>query len=187
MQPIFFTWLNVDVVGRDGEIKKTWGMFPFTRQMNIAQSQFDEGGQYQLEVAAAKGERSDAAHKRYMASVVEAWRNLPEDLARDFPSPDHLRKRALIVTGFFHENMIVFDSNRDAARHAAYCKPMDPFAVVDVKGNVVRHFRAKSQKYLRSGGMAKEEFNESADKVLALLADEIDVKRAVLRREGEKP
>lgn len=187
MTPIYFKWALLEIVTADGAIIQQYAMIPMNRQMNVCLSQYDIDQVYQLDVVAAKGERSDAAHKRYMASITEAWNNLPEEMSKEYPTPDHLRKRALIKCGFYHENIITFDSMRDAARHAAYVKPMDPFAVVVVKETVVRHYRAKSQKYLRSGGMDKEEFNASSEAVLALLAPYIGITKSELKNEGAKP
>jgi hypothetical protein len=46
-----------------------------------------------LDVGAVHGwqmaeNRSSESHRHFFAVVNEAWRNLPEDLADDFPSPE---------------------------------------------------------------------------------------------------
>ncbi len=45
-------------------------------------------------------QRSTAAHAAYFASVGEAWKNLPEADQDRYPTPDHLRKWALVATGW---------------------------------------------------------------------------------------
>ena len=47
--------------------------------------------------------RSTASHNHEFAWLAEAWRNLPENLADLYPTPEHLRKRALIDAGYYDE------------------------------------------------------------------------------------
>jgi hypothetical protein len=47
-------------------------------------------------------ERSAKSHRHYFAVINEAWQNLPEDLADEFPNAEALRKRALIKNGLCH-------------------------------------------------------------------------------------
>lgn len=186
MIPVAFTWQEIEVVTHDGDIVRTKVMVPLKRFANVCASQFDLNQVYTLEVVGAAGERTDRSHKHYMACVTEAWRNLPEGMAEEYPTPDHLRKRALIKMKYYHLKSLVFDTPADATRAAAYIKPMDEFAVVLVKGKVVNHYTAKSQKYLRAGGMDKEEFQKSKDDVLACIAAMIDVKKSELKKAGER-
>lgn len=186
MIPIHFTWKTVELIDHEGIIIQANVMVPLPRFDNICATQFDLNQNYRMEIERVSGERSDASHKHYMASVVQAWRNLPEKMASDYPTPDHLRKRALIKTGYYHLDSKVFDTPADANKAAAFIKPMDPFAVVLVKDCVVNHYRAKSQKFLRSGGMDKKEFQESKDAVLAFLAKQINVKKSELEAAGKK-
>ena len=64
-----------------------------------------------LDVGAVHGwqlaeHRSKASHDHFFAIINEAWKNLPEDMGDDFPSPEHLRKWALIKSGFCSETRI---------------------------------------------------------------------------------
>jgi hypothetical protein len=52
-------------------------------------------------------ERSMASHKHYFSLIAEAWLNLPEKLAGEFPNPESLRKYALITAGYCTGNKIV--------------------------------------------------------------------------------
>lgn len=186
MISVHFTWKTVELIDREGIIVQANVMVPLPRFDNICASQFDLNENYRMEIERVSGERSDVSHRHYMASVTQAWRNLPEKMARDYPTPDHLRKRALIKCGYFHLESKVFDTPADANKAAAFLKPMDPFAVVVVRDCVVNHYRAKSQKYLRAGGMGKEEFQKSKDDVLSLLATYIGTTKKTLEAEGKR-
>ena len=107
------------------------------------------------------------SHDHFFASVQEAYNNLPEDLADDFASPEHLRKWALIKAGYRDERSIVASSKAEALRIAAFIRPMDEFSVVVVREATVTQLTAKSQS-LRA--MGKVEFQRSKDAVFDVLA-----------------
>lgn len=90
-------------------------------------------------------ERSQRSHNHFFAVVADAWRNLPEEYADQFPSETHFRRWLLIKAGYRDERTIVCTSNADAQRVAAFIKPLDEYAVVAVRDNVVIHWTAKSQ------------------------------------------
>lgn len=156
-QPIMFTW--------DGEAMAPASQFWSRR----ADKQFVIGERYEL--IEADKPRSSNSHRHYFAAVKEAWANLPELMAERFPTPDHLRKYALIKAGFHNSNSIVAASAAEALRLAAFIKPMDDFALVTTAGAVVTVYTAKSQSYR----MGKEEFQRSKEAVLGILADMIGV------------
>jgi len=114
---------------------------------------------YRLIVAA---ERSAASHRQYMASVQEAWANLPEHLAGYFPNPDLLRKWALIKTGYCNVEKIV-GSRR---------KAINGYSIVVVEDGVTTIYTAKSQAY---GAMDKKTFQASKTAVLDLLASILEI------------
>lgn len=109
------------------------------------------------------GERSSNSHRHYFACVNEAWKNLPDDLLRLYPSAEHLRKHALIRTGFADIQDTIFGSKQDAERAAALIRPLDGYAIIETRGPVVTIYRAKSQ---RRRAMDKDEFQRSKDAVL---------------------
>jgi hypothetical protein len=112
---------------------------------------------YRLIVAA---ERSAASHRHYMASVAEAWKNLPEHLADEFPTPDHLRGWALIRTGFCDVVKVV--GNRRSMRR------IEGYSVIEVDDEGTMTIRtARSQSY---AAMARKEFEASKTAVLDYLA-----------------
>jgi hypothetical protein len=75
-------------------------------------------------------QRSHASHAHYFACVRDAWLNLNEHDAERFPTAEALRKFALIKSGYRDERSIVCASKAEAARVAAFIKPMDDYAIV---------------------------------------------------------
>ncbi len=165
--PILFQWF-------DG------AMHPLPRFKNLAQRQYEQGKVYQLEIIE---ERSGAAHRRYFAAVREAWLQLPEEKSEQYPTPDHLRRWALIRTGYHDERSIACGSEAEAVKVASFIKPMDSFAVVTLRGDVVKVYTAKSQS-MRA--MDKETFQKSSNDVLDCLGEVIGVRRSQLEKEGER-
>lgn len=124
-------------------------------------------------------ERSSASHRHYFGCVAQAWHNLPEAMSERFPSAEHLRKFALIKTGFHDERSIVCATKAEAQRTAAFVKPMDDFAIVLVVECSVVVYTAKSQS---ERAMGRAAFQASKSAVLGLLADMIGVDPAALSR-----
>lgn len=127
-------------------------------------------------------ERSAKSHRHYFAAIREVWANLPEQLAEQCPSPEALRKRALIMTGYRDETSIVCASKAEAIRVAAFVRPADEFAVVSVNGPVVVRWTAKSQS---SRAMDKATFRASKDAVLDWCAGLIGSTAGEVQREAE--
>jgi hypothetical protein len=124
-------------------------------------------------VALAPAElRSSSSHRHYFACVREAWVNLPEGLAERFATEEHLRKYALIKTGYRDERSIVCASRAEARRIAAFIRPIDDYAILTVSDKVVTQFTAKSQSV---EAMGKSQFQASKDAVLDILAEMIGV------------
>ena len=122
---------------------------------------------------------SSASRSHYFASIKEAWNNLPEHLSDRFPSPEHLRKYALIRSGYHDERTIVAGSKAEARRIAAFIRPMDEFAVVTVHEATIVVHTAKSQS---ARAMGKADFQKSKSDVLDLLAPMIGVERPALEQ-----
>lgn len=154
--PVGFTW--------DGEV-----MRPASRFHQQCDRQFVVGQQYVLE---ERMERSSLSHRHYFATITELWHSLPERLAAEFPSPEHLRKRALIRCGYRDQRSIVCSSNAEALRVAAFIRPVDSYAEVSVSGSVVVHLTAVSQN-LKS--MDRKTFGESKTTVLEWISDLVGV------------
>lgn len=117
-------------------------------------------------------DRSDASHKHHFAWLREAWASLPEALADQFPSPEHLRKRALIMGGFYTETIVDAGSNAAALRVAAYMAAKDQFSHVVVRGPLAVERIARSQSRRT---MDKAEFQASKTAILEIVGEMIGV------------
>jgi hypothetical protein len=136
------------------------------------------GQRYWLEEAS---ERSWISHRHEFAWVGEAWANLPHDLADLYPTPEHLRKRALIQAGFYNEAIIDAGSKAAALRMAAYARNEDEFAAVFVRGPLVIVRKAKSQRMHGHDRMDKDEFQRSKTAIMEVIAEMIGVTPERLR------
>lgn len=112
--------------------------------------------------------RSQATHGHYFACIHDAWANLPERLSGEFPSPEHVRKYALIKTGYCTTHKIVCATNTTAIEAAGLVMGLDEFALCEVEGQLVTVYRAQSQSYK---AMGKATFAKSKSDVLAFLSE----------------
>lgn len=145
----------------------------------LAASRFDADATYLL---TAVEHRSGKSHDHEFAWLGEAFKNLPEGLAEQIPTVEHLRKRALIATGFYAETMIDAGSNAAALRVAAFMRAKDEFAHVVVRGAYAVERVAKSQS---RRAMDKAEFQASKTAILDYVANLIGVAPETLDRQRE--
>lgn len=150
--PILFSWTGDSFV----PATQYWG-----RQ---ADKHFTIGEKYEL---IEHHGRSHKSHAHYFARVHEAWQNLPEDLAVQFPTEEHLRKYCLIKAGYSDGNTLVCPTKASALSTAAFLRPTDEFAVVVVKDNIITRYTAKSQSVRAMGA---KDFQASKDAVLDIMA-----------------
>lgn len=139
-----------------------------------------------LEVGAVHGwqiaeNRSSESHRHFFACVNEAWKNLPEDMADDFPSPEHLRKWALIKAGFCSETRIVCANNSEAMTLATKAKSLDKYSVVAIDGKTVTIWTADSQ---RRDAMGRQAFQEAKERALHIISNLLGVDLTILRQEA---
>lgn len=154
----------------DGE-----ALVPLPRFARKADETFVIGEVYHL---VEHQERSPASHRHYFAMVKEAWENLPEDETR-WPTPEHLRKWALIRAGYYDERQVVCASKAEAVRWAPVIQQAtDDYTIVVPKGPIVTIYTAKSQS---AKAMGKADFQASKDRVLEIVAGLIAVEPAQLR------
>lgn len=162
MTPLPFQW--------DGEAMRVRP--GFQRQ---ADGQFVIGESYRMAVFE---ERSDATHNHAFAWIRDAWASLPESLAANFPSPEVLRKWALIQAGFCTVTDHVCKFKTEAARTAAILRQQtDDYAVVLIEDTTVRVLKAKSQKRT---AMDRAEFAASKAAILDVIAGLLDVEPSAL-------
>lgn len=159
--PITFAW--------NGEV-----MEPTQRFRALANKQFVVGEMYPLIVQES---RTRETHNHYFAAIEDAWNNLPETLAPAFPTSEHLRKYALIKSGFCDHRSIACASKAEALRVAAFVKPMDTYAIVIASEATVSVYTAKSQS---TRAMGKAVFQDSKQKVLDVLSGMIGVEVGTL-------
>jgi hypothetical protein len=112
-------------------------------------------------------ERSMASHRQYFAALHDLWLNLPEDVAENFPSEEHLRKRALIEAHYYDEEIIDCGSNKVAPNIAAAIRKRDDFALIFVRDQFVIIRTAKSQSLK---AMGKKLFQQSKQDVLDIVS-----------------
>lgn len=166
MHPLVYTW--------NGE-----AMTVLPRFAKEADKRFVVGERYVLEEIQ---ERSAATHRHYFAALNEGFLNLPETIAAQWPTVEHLRKFCLIKAGFHNHRSIVARSRAEATRLAAFVRPMDEFAIVTVNECVVNVYTAQSQSHR---AMGKQQFAASKIAVLAILDDLLSVHKGETEKAGE--
>lgn len=127
-------------------------------------------------------ERSEKAHRHEFAWLREAWKTLPEHLADQFPTAEHLRKRALIDAGYYTETIIDCGSVAAALRVASYARGEDDFALVITRGPAVVVRKAKSQS---RRAMDKAEFQASKTAILETVSAMLGVSPSTLQKQTE--
>lgn len=145
----------------------------------IADERYVIGEVYRL---AEMRERTGKSHRHYFAAVYEGWLQLPERITR-FPTSEHLRSFALIKAGYSHSQSIVCLSPAEAVKIAAFMRPADPFAVIEVDGRTVTRFTARSQSY---DEMDAATFQDSKQKVLEIIAGMVGVTVQQLMRNAAR-
>jgi hypothetical protein len=138
---------------------------------------FAEGNAYEIELHEP---RSTKSHNHYFRAVHEAWKNLPDHIAKRHPDSEHLRKFALIQTRWSVNRTIVCESAETAQAVAAAAGALNESALVVVDDKVVTIAVARSQKTSGPGAMNKEEFQQSKQAVLDYVASLIGVDSATL-------
>jgi hypothetical protein len=142
------------------------GMLPLDPR--AAEKAFEIGRVYRLEPWM---DRSPASAAHYFAAVNDAFDKLPPHLAERFPSPNHLRKYALCITGHCDQRSIECRSHAEALRVAAFLRPIDEYAVVNVSASTVVMLTARSQS---ARAMDRQTFAASKDAVLGYIASLVE-------------
>lgn len=167
MSPLPFIWN-----GEAMEVRKG-----FQRQ---ADAQFVIGESYRL---APVEDRSEASHRHEFAWLREAWASLPFDLAMLHPTPEHLRKWALIQAGFCKVTDYACMFKTEAGRLAASLRQQtDEYAVVIVQDTIVRVVKPESQS---RKAMGNDRFKASKEAILNIVSGLLDVPAATLAEQRE--
>jgi hypothetical protein len=157
----------------------TWnGQVMVPTKALAAAKAYEPGRHYWLEEAS---DRSWISHRHEFAFVANAWDNLPEALVEKFPSAEHLRKAALIATGWYREMIVEAGNAAAALRVAAYARSKDEFSHVVTRGPTVTVRWARSQRMHGQDRMDKAEFQRSKDDILGWISQLIGVDPERLR------
>lgn len=134
-------------------------------------------------------ERSAKSHRHAFAFVRTAWMNLPDDL-KDAPyagHADHLRKHALIATGYRKVEMMPCGTEKRAERFALsmarLANNLEGYAIATTDGPVAYCLTAESQSMKAMGG---KRFQESKQAILEWCAELIGVSAEDLAKMGKK-
>lgn len=154
---------------------------PLPRWAKDCDREFVVGQVYRL---VEQQDRSQASHAHYFACIKEAWQSLPDHLAEHLPSPEHLRKFALIKAGYADSCQFVASSKAEAARVREFVKKLnvDGYALVTVSGAVTTVWTARSQSMK---AMGRKEFQASKDAVLDVIAGLLGTTRDALNSAGQ--
>ena len=164
-------------------IKAKWNgasFVPTPSDMIYSQNWFKAGEVYVID---PEQEQSISSRRHYFAQLKEAWRNLPEKLMTKYPTEDIFRKKLLIECNYLHESETVCDTARDAATVASFMAPLDPAAVIVVRGNVIKKYVAMSQS---ASAMDHDTFQKSKRDVLDMAASLIEVTPKQLEKNAGK-
>jgi hypothetical protein len=137
------------------------------------------GERYRLEAVA---ERSQASHAHFFAELDDCWQHLPEHLMAQYPTPEHLRKRALIAAGHCDVQHHVCATRAEALRTAELVRRRETYSVVETRGTVLMICTARSQS--KRAMPSRREWEDVKQKALAWIAAQVGVDAATLRREA---
>lgn len=143
---------------------------PTPRFRKFCNATFVDEEMYTVDI---REERSGPSHRHLFAVVKEAWMNLPDELALEFATPEHLRKRALIETGHYDERRFACTDAVAARNLVRFLKPIDEYAVYAISENVVIERRPKS---IATKAMNKKAFQQAKDDVITYCEKLIGVK-----------
>ena len=147
----------------DGEVLR-----PLRRHARACDDTLTVGEVYRIEVV---DEAQSARDRQFHAALREAWLNLPEAIAEEFPSVESFRHYLLVKCGYCTTVRLPFASER-AARESLPLLQTEG-AILHVERAVVTVIRPMSQK-LR-GGMPKEQRLQSYRDVADMAAGMVGV------------
>lgn len=124
-------------------------------------------------------EQSERSRRHFHAVVRDAWLSLPDELAAQFETADHLRKHCTIKAGFHEKRSIHCGSTPEARKVAAFIRPMDSYAIVTTAENVVTVWTALSTR-----GLDHRTFQTLKDGCLDEIAKLIGTDATTLDKQG---
>lgn len=168
-RPIMFQWTD------DGH------MVPASQfHARRADEQFCVGDTYSM---VQQAQRSPSSHNHFFACIATAHDSLPDELLEVYPTPEHLRKKALIRKGYRNEREYVCASAAAARDLVLTIRDLDDYAIIEARDSVVRIWTAKSQS--RAAMPGNGEFQRSKAEVLDFIADLLGVDPETLGRQEQ--
>jgi hypothetical protein len=155
-------------------------MIPTQSYLVRARRQYANGHKYRLEV---REDRSSRSHAHYFACLKDIHDNLSDEQRTEYPTVEHLRKRALIKCKFYNMREYACETIRHAKNLEALAGQLDEYAIVVRKNDVVRVYTAMSQDLHT---MDREKFTMSKNAVLDLCSEMIGVNRSTIEKQGGK-
>lgn len=155
-------------------------MIPLDRFRGLARRQYRPGTEYALSVWRG---RSDISHRHYFACLKQAWLNLPEEWAQEFPSPEYLRKWCLIREGYATHRQFACATPDDVRNAIDMIRDIDPYASIRVRDRVIDAWFAASQDH---ASMNHEKFQESKDRVFGRVAGMLGITVAELAKNAKE-
>ena len=128
-------------------------------------------------------ERSQNQHKATFAAINEAWKNLREDDAQRYLTPDRLRKHALIEAGYFTSAHYPCASRAEAVRWCQMLAKRNQDHRIILDGSTIEERIPKSQSYRN---MTKREFQASMNAVLDVCAALTGISADELMKNADK-
>lgn len=122
------------------------------------------------EVELRQGQRSERSHNHEFGWLRDAHASLPEQYAMEpwAQTPEHLRKYALIRTGYCTTDTVAVGSNAAALRVAAFVRGREEYTLTSVQGATVHTFTPESQS---RKAMGKERFQASKTAIMEFIAN----------------
>lgn len=163
------------------------GRFKYERGMLRPVHKMDklvEGGVYNVSLAK---DRSPESHKQFFAVLADAFYQIPDE-KQQWTNPEHLRKWCLCKAGWCDQKDTVLTTHDDALKLAAVIKCLDKYAVLNVSGNVVKHWVPKSMKVARgnNGGMTAKDFQRVKQDIFDILDDYLGLDHGTLAKNAGK-
>jgi hypothetical protein len=134
---------------------------------------------------AAEEERSQRSHAQLFAWLSERWQSLPDHLAMQFPTPDRLRYRALVETGWHTERRLISTTAAEARKIAAFMAlHADDRTFISVAGAAIVSRTARSMKTRGAERMQKAEFQQAKQNVMDWIDDLLGITPSISPVEG---
>jgi len=115
---------------------------------------------------------ADKMRMRFFAILRDIHGNLNDDLRRRFPSSETLRKHALIAAGWCDVMTVLAGSKSAAPGIAAAFQMKIPYCIIDIRGEVLTIYTAKS---MSRPAMLKHQFLEVSEKALDWIMEQTGI------------